>query len=39
MRPAIIWTSAHPINWRIYASLGGYELTDITFTLLDFETI
>ena len=26
-RQAIIWTSADPINWRIYATLGGYELT------------
>ena len=21
-RQAIIWTNAHPINWRIYAALG-----------------
>ena len=24
---AIIWTNAHPIHWRIYAALGGDELT------------
>ena len=23
---AIIWTNADPINWRIYATLGGDEL-------------
>ena len=22
-RPAIIWTNADPIHWRIYAALGG----------------
>ena len=26
-RQAIIWTNANPINWRIYAALGGDELT------------
>ena len=26
-RQAIIWTNADPINWRIYATLGGDELT------------
>ena len=25
-RQAIIWTNAHPINWRIYTALGGDEL-------------
>ena len=24
---AIIWTSADPIHWRMYATLGGDELT------------
>ena len=24
---AIIWTNADPIHWRIYAALGGDELT------------
>ena len=24
---AIIWTNAVPIHWRIYAALGGDELT------------
>ena len=27
MRQAIIWTNADPIHWRIYAALGGDELT------------
>ena len=27
MPQAIIWTNADPIHWRIYAALGGYELT------------
>ena len=27
-RQAIIWTNADPIHWRIYAVLGGDELTD-----------
>ena len=26
MRQAIIWTHIDPINWRIYAALGGDEL-------------
>ena len=26
-RQAIIWTNANPIHWRIYAPLGGDELT------------
>ena len=26
-RQAIIWTNADPIQWRIYAALGGDELT------------
>ena len=26
---AIIWTNADPINWRIYATLGGDELTQM----------
>ena len=26
-RQAIIWTNADPIHWRIYAALGGDELT------------
>ena len=26
-RQAIIWTNADPIHWRIYAVLGGDELT------------
>ena len=26
-RQAIIWTNADPIHWRIYAPLGGDELT------------
>ena len=26
-RQAIIWTNAGPIHWRIYAALGGDELT------------
>ena len=26
-RQAIIWTKADPIHWRIYATLGGAELT------------
>ena len=28
-RQAIIWTNADPINWRIYATLGGDELTQM----------
>ena len=28
-RQAIIWTNAEPINWRIYATLGGDELTQM----------
>ena len=28
-RQAIIWTNAGPINWRIYATLGGDELTQM----------
>ena len=27
-RQAIIWTNADPIIWRIYAALGGDELTE-----------
>ena len=27
-RQAIIWTNADPIHWRIYAALGGDELTE-----------
>ena len=27
MRQAVIWTNADPIHWRIYAVLGGDELT------------
>ena len=26
-RQAIIWTNADPIHWRIYAALGGDELS------------
>ena len=26
---AIIWTNANPIHWRIYAALGGDELTHL----------
>ena len=26
MRQAIIWINADPINWRIFAALGGDEL-------------
>ena len=28
-RQAIIWTNADPVHWRIYAALGGDELTTI----------
>ena len=28
-RQATIWTNADPINWRIYATLGGDELTQM----------
>ena len=28
VRQAIFWTNADPIHWRIYAALGGDELTD-----------
>ena len=28
-RQAIIWTKANPILWRIYAALGGDELSSI----------
>ena len=28
-RQAIIWTNADPINWRIHATLGGDELTQM----------
>ena len=27
MWQAIIWTNADPIHWRIYAALGGDELS------------
>ena len=27
---AIIWTNADPIYWRIYATLGGGELIEIS---------
>ena len=27
MQLAIIWTNADPIHWRIYAALGGDELS------------
>ena len=26
---AIIWTKADPIHWRIYAAIGGDDLSDI----------
>ena len=26
---AIIWTNANPIHWRMYATLGGDELTQM----------
>ena len=29
MRQAIIWTNADPIHGRIYASIGGDELTKV----------
>ena len=29
MRQAIIWTNTDPIYWRIYATLGGDELTQM----------
>ena len=28
-RQAIIWINAYPVHWRIYAALGGNELTAI----------
>ena len=28
-RQAIIWTNAYPVHWRIYAALGGDELTAV----------
>ena len=27
-RQAIIWTNAHPINWRLYMALGGDEINN-----------
>ena len=30
-RQAIIWTSADPIHWHIYAALGGDELTVLSY--------
>ena len=31
MRQAVIWTNADPVHWRIYAALGGEELSNIAF--------
>ena len=32
---AIIWTNAEPVNWRIYATLGGDDLTYILYALIN----
>ena len=29
MRQTIVWTNADPINWRIYATIGGNDLIKI----------
>ena len=33
-QPAIIWTNADPIRWRIYAALSGDELDKISNRIL-----
>ena len=33
-RQAIIWTNADPVYWRIYAVLGGDELTSVDLSQL-----